>query len=155
MPSPMEVYALLPKTNCKKCGETTCLSFAVKLLSRAKKLEECTPLFEDEKYKEQRNKLLELLKPIMEAAETGLLIHEERCFGCNNCVVACPVNVANDPEGVALGYGPKSDKVILRVVNGVVKTFNLKSCRRFSEDKMLRVCDVCVRVCPNKAIEFA
>jgi ArsR family metal-binding transcriptional regulator len=35
----------LPKTNCRECGELTCLAFAVKLLSFEQKLENCKPLF--------------------------------------------------------------------------------------------------------------
>ena len=31
MPSPMEIYAQLPQTNCKRCGETSCMAFAFKL----------------------------------------------------------------------------------------------------------------------------
>lgn len=33
--SPMDIYRLLPKTNCKKCGHTSCLTFAA-FLSRGK-----------------------------------------------------------------------------------------------------------------------
>ncbi|MFY9637706.1 MAG: (Fe-S)-binding protein, partial [Methanobacterium sp.] len=27
----MEIYRLLPKTNCAKCGEASCMAFATKL----------------------------------------------------------------------------------------------------------------------------
>ena len=27
----LDIYKLLPKTNCKKCGHPTCLAFAMKL----------------------------------------------------------------------------------------------------------------------------
>ncbi|MCD6324853.1 acetyl-CoA decarbonylase/synthase complex subunit gamma, partial [Candidatus Bathyarchaeota archaeon] len=37
--SPIEVYMLLPKTNCKKCGEENCMAFAVKLVNRETDLE--------------------------------------------------------------------------------------------------------------------
>jgi len=30
-PTPMAIYKLLPNTNCKGCGESTCYSFALKL----------------------------------------------------------------------------------------------------------------------------
>ena len=59
--TPMEIYKLLPKTNCKKCGEQTCMSFAFKLINREKKLEDCTPLFEEKKYEKQREKLIDCL----------------------------------------------------------------------------------------------
>lgn len=45
-PTPMAVYKLLPQTNCKQCGESTCYSFALKLATSQKQLDQCTPLFE-------------------------------------------------------------------------------------------------------------
>lgn len=39
--SAIELYKYLPKTNCRKCGEATCLAFAVKVLLGDKKLREC------------------------------------------------------------------------------------------------------------------
>jgi ArsR family metal-binding transcriptional regulator len=45
-PTPMAIYKLLPNTNCKKCGEPTCYSFALKLTASQRKLSECPPLFE-------------------------------------------------------------------------------------------------------------
>ena len=37
----IEVYKLLPKTNCKECGERTCMAFAAKLTVGTARLEEC------------------------------------------------------------------------------------------------------------------
>lgn len=45
-PTPMAVYQLLPKTNCKACGEATCWVFAAKLALSQKKLADCPPLSE-------------------------------------------------------------------------------------------------------------
>jgi ArsR family metal-binding transcriptional regulator len=42
--SALEVYRLLPRTNCGACGEKTCMAFAVKLTSGAARLYECPPL---------------------------------------------------------------------------------------------------------------
>lgn len=44
-PTPMAIYKLLPQTNCKQCGESTCYIFAVKLAAAQKKLADCPPLF--------------------------------------------------------------------------------------------------------------
>jgi ArsR family metal-binding transcriptional regulator len=44
-PTPMAIYKLLPNTNCKRCGETTCYNFALKLAASQKKLVDCSPLF--------------------------------------------------------------------------------------------------------------
>lgn len=45
-PTPMAIYKLLPNTNCKRCGESTCYSFALKLSASQRKLANCPPLFE-------------------------------------------------------------------------------------------------------------
>jgi ArsR family metal-binding transcriptional regulator len=44
----MAVYTLLPKTNCRKCGQPTCFTFALKLAASQVSLEDCSPLFEPE-----------------------------------------------------------------------------------------------------------
>ncbi len=45
-PTPMEVFKLLPQTNCKACGEPTCFSFALKLIAGQQRPEACQPLLE-------------------------------------------------------------------------------------------------------------
>jgi len=45
-PTPLAVYKLLPNTNCKQCGESTCYSFALKLAVSQRKLIDCPPLAE-------------------------------------------------------------------------------------------------------------
>jgi len=42
----MDIYKCLPQTNCGKCGEQGCYSFAIKLISGQVTLEKCTPLKE-------------------------------------------------------------------------------------------------------------
>jgi len=56
----LDIFKLLPGTNCKKCGELTCLAFAVKLVGQEIGITKCDPLF-SEKYQAKRNVLLELL----------------------------------------------------------------------------------------------
>jgi ArsR family metal-binding transcriptional regulator len=58
---PMEVYKLLPATNCKACDLPTCFTFALKLTVGEKELEGCPPLF-DETHRSKREKLLALLE---------------------------------------------------------------------------------------------
>jgi acetyl-CoA decarbonylase/synthase complex subunit gamma len=69
--SPIEVYKILPGTNCKECGETNCMAFAAKLVNREATLDECPPLLEP-KYTEAFNKLWALLKPPVRAVEVGV-----------------------------------------------------------------------------------
>ena len=46
-PRPLDVWSLLPQTNCGQCGEATCMAFACNLLLQKKKLAECVPLQAD------------------------------------------------------------------------------------------------------------
>ncbi len=57
----LDLFKLLPGTNCKKCGEPACLAFAVKLAGRDVEARKCEPLFSGE-YQDKRKVLLELLK---------------------------------------------------------------------------------------------
>ena len=70
-----------------------------------------------------------------------LKVDQDKCLGCGNCVVACPVNGSISPE-TAGGHGPKTEDVIMMVENGVIKLFN--------EDKGPR-CGTCPLVCPTDA----
>jgi ArsR family metal-binding transcriptional regulator len=59
---PLELYRLLPKTNCKACGESTCFNFALKLAAGQVKLEQCGPVRSENVYAEQLAQLEFLLK---------------------------------------------------------------------------------------------
>jgi len=43
-PRHLDIWELLPRSNCKQCGEATCLAFAVGLLQHKRELAECLPL---------------------------------------------------------------------------------------------------------------
>lgn len=43
---PLALYNCLPKTDCEKCGEATCMAFSIKLLSGDVKLYQCQPLMD-------------------------------------------------------------------------------------------------------------
>lgn len=53
-PRPLDVWALLPQTNCKQCGEATCMAFAVGLLQQTRTLDECPPLQADANFSDRR-----------------------------------------------------------------------------------------------------
>lgn len=46
-PPALEVFKLLPRTNCGECGVATCMAFAVQLTEGAKRPEDCPPLADD------------------------------------------------------------------------------------------------------------
>ena len=68
---PLDIYNLLPRTNCGRCGESTCMAFATKLIDGVYELEDCPPLFEDPKYTENLAKLKELTRPMVAYIDIG------------------------------------------------------------------------------------
>ncbi len=46
VPRPLDIYELLPRSNCGSCGEATCMAFAFGLLEARHQPEECTGLTE-------------------------------------------------------------------------------------------------------------
>jgi ArsR family metal-binding transcriptional regulator len=59
-PRPLDVYALLPQTNCRACDEATCMAFAFALLEARRKIDECDALAQPE-VAAQRAMLLEMV----------------------------------------------------------------------------------------------
>ena len=59
-PSVMDIFKLLPKINCKRCGCSTCLVYATDLSEGKTKLESCPVLLEPE-HVEKRQKLVSIL----------------------------------------------------------------------------------------------
>ncbi|MBW2076293.1 MAG: Fe-S cluster protein [Deltaproteobacteria bacterium] len=57
-PKLLEILKLLPKTNCRECGEPTCMVFAAKIAEGAKGPEDCPHL-----EKENGMKLQEYMEP--------------------------------------------------------------------------------------------
>ncbi len=53
-PRPLDVWTLLPQTNCHQCGEATCMAFAVGLLQHKRSVIECRPLNADEALTDRR-----------------------------------------------------------------------------------------------------
>jgi ArsR family metal-binding transcriptional regulator len=43
-PRLLDVWELLPRTNCRQCGEATCMAFGFALLEARRRVEECPPL---------------------------------------------------------------------------------------------------------------
>jgi ArsR family metal-binding transcriptional regulator len=60
-PRPLDVWSLLPQTNCGQCGEATCMAFACNLLMQKRELIECTPLHSDVTFADR----LETLKAML------------------------------------------------------------------------------------------
>ncbi len=63
VPRPLDVYELLPRTNCHACGEATCMAFAFGLLESRHRAEEC-PSLADPTFAAQRQALGEMLEEV-------------------------------------------------------------------------------------------
>ena len=68
--SPIDVYMLLPKTNCKECGEENCMAFATKVVNREVVIMQCPPLLKKE-YQKNYSQLTEMLKPAIREVTIG------------------------------------------------------------------------------------
>lgn len=60
-PRMLDVWSLLPQTNCKQCGEATCMAFAVALLQQKRELKDCAPLWSQDTLADQRAALAAIL----------------------------------------------------------------------------------------------
>jgi ArsR family metal-binding transcriptional regulator len=59
----LDVFKLLPGTNCGKCGQQTCLAFAARLVQQEANISQCSPIFGD-RFEEKRRKLLGMLQAV-------------------------------------------------------------------------------------------
>ncbi|HJW65945.1 MAG TPA: acetyl-CoA decarbonylase/synthase complex subunit gamma [Candidatus Bathyarchaeia archaeon] len=69
--SPIDVYKLLPKTNCKECGVENCMAFATKIVNREITIDECKPLLKKENEKAYKQ-LKDMLKPAVKEVVVGV-----------------------------------------------------------------------------------
>lgn len=60
-PRPLDVWELLPQTNCRQCGETTCLAFACALLLNKQTVAACQPLLAEVQFAQRRAQLAALI----------------------------------------------------------------------------------------------
>jgi ArsR family metal-binding transcriptional regulator len=58
----MDLYKLLPGTNCRDCGEPTCFVFANKVAAGQLDVTDCRPLCTDPAYANQRAAMMALLQ---------------------------------------------------------------------------------------------
>ena len=68
----LAVYRFLPKLNCGKCGEPTCMAFSAKLISEETSIDRCTPLFTGE-YSKMREQIFAMLEEAGYAVPKGSL----------------------------------------------------------------------------------
>ena len=62
----LDIFKLTPKTNCKECGNPTCMAFAMKVAQGAVPIEKCPHMSE-----EAKAKLSEATAPPMKTITVG------------------------------------------------------------------------------------
>jgi ArsR family metal-binding transcriptional regulator len=60
-PRHLDIWELLPRTNCGRCDEATCLAFAVAVLQHKRLLNDCPPLQSDSFFADRRATLEAML----------------------------------------------------------------------------------------------
>lgn len=58
----LDIWALLPQTNCRQCDELTCMAFAAALLQQKRAVAECLPLVSNPAFEDRRTALEEILR---------------------------------------------------------------------------------------------
>lgn len=55
-PPALTIYAMLPKTNCRRCGEKSCMAFAARLHKMEADIDDC-PLLNEQEYRDKKTSL--------------------------------------------------------------------------------------------------
>lgn len=124
------IDALLPQTQCTKCGYQGCRPYAEAIANGGADINQCPPGGAEgiAKLAALLGREVKPLNPVngMEQPRTAALIDETRCIGCALCIQACPVD--------AIAGAPK-----------LMHTVLLEHCTG---------CELCIPPCPVDCIEM-
>ncbi len=126
----MQIYKLLPKTNCKDCGLPTCMAFAMQVAAKQKALTDCPHVSEESKAElsdasAPPMKLVKIGKEGMQfeiGQETVMFRHEEKFHRACGIAVRIPALLSND-EALA-----KSEVINKSVFERVGETLKVELC---------------------------
>jgi len=146
--SPIDVYKLLPKTNCKECGEENCMAFATKIVNREVQLDQCSPMLKKENAKAYAQ-LKEILKPAVKEVVVGtgdkavklggkLVMYRHEFTYTNPTAIAIDVSDEMSEEEILshikrteqfsyeyIGYTLKLDMIAVRSVSADAEKFKI------------------------------
>lgn len=80
MAGALEIYKLLPKTNCGECGLPTCLAFAMRLVSKNVVITECPYIVDEARSKLENASILPIKKVTINFNENKLVLGGEDVF---------------------------------------------------------------------------
>lgn len=125
-----EIDALLPQTQCTKCGYPSCRRYAEAIAAGEADINQCPPGGEAG-IRELAALLGREVKPLnpangVERSRRVAVIDEARCIGCTLCIQACPVDAI-------VGAAKLMHTVVTELCSG---------------------CDLCVPPCPVDCIEM-
>ncbi|MFC1944316.1 (Fe-S)-binding protein [Chloroflexota bacterium] len=143
---PLQILKMLPRTNCKACGEPSCYAFALALVTRDKMPSDC-PDLQSETYRYTLKLLDKAFGKKLVIEKTGLAIDRERCTGCGDCVGICAkaVMVVSVPS---VGIWRRTEELppVLQVVDGTIQVVN-------PDPSICKQCKWCKEVCPFDAVD--
>jgi len=147
---PLQIYRLLPRTNCKLCGCPTCYAFAFNLISRDKRVEDCPELLKPESA-DSYARLKELIGEGERVEGTDHVVDRSRCTGCGDCVAVCTRALTTVTSG---GRLIQRDPVppVLQVVDGSIAVIHWPGCKRAVPG--MDICNLCADKCPFSAIDL-
>jgi acetyl-CoA decarbonylase/synthase complex subunit gamma len=136
--SGLQIYKLLPKTNCKDCGFPTCLAFAMKLAAKQVELSDCPHVSDEatEALSAAAAPPIRLVKvgtgerEFQVGNETVMYRHEKTFF--NKPGLALRIKDTEDAEAIASKVEIVNDYCVERV--GIDMTFNAIAIENASGD---------------------
>lgn len=145
---PLQIHKLLPRTNCKECGSSTCFAFAFDLINRQKSPHDCPALLKEE-FSQSLKALVEALGEGEAVEGTDFVIDRAKCTGCGDCVTVCACALTTISIGGRITHREDMPPV-LQVIDGSVHVINWTSCKR--SGRHCDLCSVCTEKCPFGAI---
>lgn len=147
---PLQIYMLLPKKNCRACGQPSCMAFAVALIRRDAAPPDCPEILSGE-YIFQLNTLQELFASTGTVEKSGHLIKPDKCTGCGDCVATCATSKRGGGPGISTDDTRSGSGNVLQVINGRITVVDWQACvRTLNPPEYCRVCEI---RCPFGALE--